>query len=88
MGRRRKSENILKEALDGGSNLEILKAQRIMIFEILSDEELEVRDKVQLMNSLTKVTADIVKLEGGKEMFDDDIEASYNEDYFLRTELK
>lgn len=88
MARPKKAETQLLEATEAGDNLAILKAQRLLLVKQLHGSELDVKDQVQLQNSLTRVNDFIIKLEGTKEVFDDEEEEEIALDDVLRRVLR
>lgn len=63
MARPKKDETILREAVESGDNLAILKAhRRIVVSDLISADEFS--DRVRISSSLIQVNRDIIKLEG------------------------
>lgn len=88
-GRRKMPKTLLKEAVEADDNLAVLKAQRLMVIDYLTQpsNDLETRDVVQLQTSLTNLNKEIIKLEGANEEAEEKVEKVRETDDAIRRAL-
>lgn len=76
--KRQKAESDLQDAVEAGRGLEILKAARAAASVYLADVE-EPADQQRFLALLLKANADVMKIEGKKEVMSDEEEEDYAE---------
>lgn len=74
----------LHQADSSGDQLAGLKAQKTLIISFMAEPGLESRDLASLMGSLSRVTSEIVKLEGLKRDFTEEEKTDFNSEAAFR----
>lgn len=83
----KKALEALQRADQSGDQLSGLKAQKTLIISFMSEPGLESKDLASLMGSLSKVTSEIVKLEGLRRDFTEDEEVDFSDEEIFRKVL-
>lgn len=73
----------LKNALEADDNLEILKAQRMMVFDDLLKCD-EIKERVIQQQTLMNLSREIIKIEGSREERPEEDTQKLEEDFELR----
>ena len=83
MAGKKRAETLLNEAIEAEDNLAILKAHRkILVKDLIACDEPS--DRVKLSTVLTQINKEIIKLEGSKEVKNDELETALAEDEQIR----
>lgn len=83
MPRKKTAETLLNEAIEAEDNLAILKAHRkILVKDLIACDEPS--DRTKLSTVLTQINKEIIKLEGSKEVKNDELETALAEDEQIR----
>lgn len=77
----------LQQADQSGDQLAGLKAQKTLIISFMAEPGLESKDLASLMGSLSRVTSEIVKLEGLRRDFTEDEEVDLSDEEIFRRVL-